>query len=101
MFEMSGEVNVVAMVRGEEQYLFVFDEKRRTDLLRLLGRYAADPGLSFNWYDAAILSQKIREMMPAPIVEEVAVPSSPVDDLIDPETPKFTSQRRNVFRSDD
>lgn len=62
---MSGEVNVVALVRGEEQYVFVFDESSRTDLLRLLGRYAADPELSFNWFDAAVLSQRIREMMPA------------------------------------
>ena len=68
---MGGEVNVVALVRGEEQYVFVFDEKRRTELLRLLGRYAADPTLSFTWYDAAILSQKIREMLPAPSVESV------------------------------
>ena len=45
---MGGEVNVVALVRGEEQYIFVFDEKRRTELLRLLGRYAADPSLLAN-----------------------------------------------------
>jgi hypothetical protein len=64
---MSGEVNVVALVRGEEQYIFVFDPSRRTELLRLLGRYAADPTLSFNWFDAAVLSQKIREMMPATV----------------------------------
>jgi hypothetical protein len=45
--------------------VFVFDPKRRTELLRLLGRYAADPTMSFNWYDAAVLSQKIRDLMPA------------------------------------
>lgn len=73
---MSGEVNVVALVRGEEQYIFVFDETRRTELLRLLGRYAADPELAFNWYDAAILSQKIREMMPATVPH--SGPSSPL-----------------------
>jgi hypothetical protein len=64
---MSGEVNVLALVRGEEQYIFVFDPTRRTELLRLLGRYAADPELSFNWFDAAILSHKIRELMPAAV----------------------------------
>lgn len=69
--QMSGEVNVVALVRGDEQYVFVFDERRRTELLRLLGRYAADPELSFSWYDAAVLSQKIREMMPAHATESV------------------------------
>jgi hypothetical protein len=62
---MSGEVSVVALVRGEEQYIFMFDEANRTETLRMLGRYAADPDLSFTWYDAAILSQRIRELMPA------------------------------------
>ena len=62
---MSGEINVVALVRGEEQYIFMFDESNRTETLRMLGRYAADPELSMTWYDAAILSQKVREMVPA------------------------------------
>jgi hypothetical protein len=59
------QVGIVTLVRGEEKYVFVFQPERRTELLRLLGRYAADPNLSFNWYDAAVLSQRIREMMPA------------------------------------
>ena len=62
---MNGEINVVALVRGEEQYIFMFDEANRTETLRILGRYAADPELSFTWYDAAVLSQKVREMLPA------------------------------------
>ena len=69
---MSGEVNVVALVRGEEQYIFVFDESNRTETLRMLGRYAADPELSFTWFDAALLSQRVRELMPAN-----GIPSSP------------------------
>ncbi len=62
---MNGEINVVALVRCEEQYIFMFDEANRTETLRMLGRCAADPGLSFTWFDAAVLSQKVREMMPA------------------------------------
>ena len=62
---MNGEINVVALVRGEEQYIFMFDEANRTETLRILGRYAADLELSFTWYDAAVLSQKVREMLPA------------------------------------
>jgi len=76
---MSGEVNVLALVRGEEQYIFVFDPTRRTELLRLLGRYAADPELSFNWFDAAILSHKIRELMPAAVSSSDGNPVSPAD----------------------
>ena len=62
---MAKEVNVLALVKGDEQYLFLFDDSNRVETLRLLGRYAADPDLSFSWYDAAVLSQKIRSTMPA------------------------------------
>lgn len=59
---MSDTVNLVAVVRGNEQYIFVFNDRTRTDALRMLGRFAADPELSFTWYDAAILSQQIRNL---------------------------------------
>lgn len=29
--------------------------------MRVLGRYASNPELDFTWYDAAVLSQKIRQ----------------------------------------
>jgi hypothetical protein len=61
---MSGDMNVVALVRGDEQYIFMFDEANRTETLRTLGRYAADPNLSFTWFDAAMISQKVRETSP-------------------------------------
>jgi hypothetical protein len=94
---MSGEVNVVALVRGEEQYVFVFDEARRTELLRMLGRYAADPALSFTWYDAAILSQKIREVMPATIAEGVGVASPIGPASIESDAPKIACKPRIRF----
>jgi hypothetical protein len=52
----------LALVKGEERYIFLYDDKNRTETLRILGRYAADPQLSFTWYDAAVMSKKIREM---------------------------------------
>lgn len=58
---MGKEINVLALVKGEERYIFLYDDANRTETLRMLGRYAADPQLSFSWYDAAVLSQKIRE----------------------------------------
>jgi hypothetical protein len=30
------------------------------EALKTLGRYAANPDLSFSWYDAAVLGQKVR-----------------------------------------
>jgi hypothetical protein len=61
---MNSEINVLALVKGQERYIFLFDDQNRTATLRMLGRYAADPELSFTWYDAAMLSQKIREILP-------------------------------------
>lgn len=61
---MGQEINVLALVKGEEKYIFLFDDTRRTETLRMLGRFAADPELSFSWYDAAVLGQKVRQTIP-------------------------------------
>jgi hypothetical protein len=55
------DINVLALVKGEERYVFLYDDASRAETLRVLGRYASDPELSFTWYDAAVLSQKIRQ----------------------------------------
>ena len=57
---MNQEVNVLALVKGKERYVFLYNEMNRAEVLRALGRYASDPELSFSWYDAAVLGQKIR-----------------------------------------
>lgn len=61
---MSQDINVLAMVKGNERYVFLFDDERRAETLRLLGRYASNPELSFTWQDAAVLSQRIRQETP-------------------------------------
>lgn len=43
-------------------YLILFTKTNRAEALRTLGKWASDPKCSFTWYDAAVLSQKIREM---------------------------------------
>ena len=55
------DIKVIALIKGEEQYVFLYNENNRSETLRLLGRYASNPELSFSWYDAAVLSQKIRQ----------------------------------------
>jgi hypothetical protein len=55
------DINVLALVKGEERYIFLYDDAHRADALRMLGRFASNPELSFSWYDAAILSQRIRQ----------------------------------------
>ncbi len=58
---MSGDINVLALVKGAERYVFLYDDASRSDTLRVLGRFASNPDLSFTWYDAAVLSQKVRQ----------------------------------------
>lgn len=59
---MSQDIHVLALVKGEERYIFLFNDKHRGEALRTLGRFATNPELSFSWYDAAVLSQKIRQV---------------------------------------
>ena len=59
---MQRGVNVLALVKQPERYVFLYDDESTATLLRTLGKYASDPELSFSWYDAAILSQKVRRL---------------------------------------
>lgn len=43
-----------------EVYLWIWNEPNRAEVLKSLGRAASNPELSFDWYSAAVLSQKIR-----------------------------------------
>jgi len=58
---VSQDINVLALVKGPERYVFLYDDANRAEALRVLGRFASNPELSFTWYDAAVLSQKIRQ----------------------------------------
>ncbi len=55
------EVNVLMLVKGNERYVFMFDEQHTADILRTLGEFAGNPDLDFSWYDCAILCKRIRE----------------------------------------
>ncbi|TWU02113.1 hypothetical protein [Neorhodopirellula pilleata] len=69
---METEVNVLALVKGEEKFIFLFDDENRDETLRQLARFAANPDLDFSWYDAAMLSRKIRETVLVESDEEMA-----------------------------
>ena len=58
---MAKDINVLALIKGNERYVFLYDDASRAETLRTLGRFASNPDLSFTWYDAAFLSQKIRQ----------------------------------------
>jgi hypothetical protein len=56
------DVHVMAIVKGAERFVFLFDFAHRAEMLRVLGRFASNPELSFTWADAAILSQKVNSI---------------------------------------
>jgi hypothetical protein len=58
---MPRAMNVLALVKNEERYVFLYDDTSIDKLLQTLGQYASDPDLSFSWYDAAVLSQRVRK----------------------------------------
>ena len=61
---MNDDINVLALVKGRERYIFLYEDSQRAAALRTLGRFASNKELSFTWYDAAVLSQKLREASP-------------------------------------
>ena len=58
---MAREFNVLALVKGPERYIFVYDDDSRQPLIEALRDHAADPRLSFSWFDAAVLTEKARQ----------------------------------------
>ena len=58
---MSNEVNVLALIKGAEHYIFVYDDESRPQLIDTIRDQAADPGLSLSWFDAMVLTTKARE----------------------------------------
>ncbi len=60
---MRREFNVRAMLKGNERYVFIYDDQSRQPLIDAFRDQAADPRLSFNWFDAAILTEKAREQV--------------------------------------
>lgn len=76
---MSQDINVLALVKGNERYVFLFDDTSRAETLRTLGRFASNPELSFSWYDAAVLSQKVRQEARQPVAARRFSMPAPAD----------------------
>ena len=54
-------LNVLALLKGRERYVFLYEDEQRAEVLKVLGRFASQPDLRFTWYDAAVLSKRIRD----------------------------------------
>lgn len=55
------DIHTLCLVKGDERYVWHYRADQKSEVLRHLGQYASRSDLSFTWYDAALLSQKIRQ----------------------------------------
>lgn len=60
---MSVDLNVLALHKGEERYIFVFDDYSEEQLIAAFRDQAANPKLSLNWFDASVLTEKAKEQL--------------------------------------
>ena len=67
---MPREFNILALIKGKERYVFVYDDDSRAQLIDALRDQAADPGLTLSWFDAAVLTEKAREQALANLTQE-------------------------------
>jgi hypothetical protein len=58
---MRREMNILAMAKGAERYIFLYDDQSYATLIHTLDKFADDPELSFCSGDAVLLSRKARE----------------------------------------
>lgn len=62
---MSRAVNVLALVRDGQRYVFLYDDHSVETVLSKFAEFASDCELDFTWYDAAMLSQRVRQLQTA------------------------------------
>ena len=61
---MPRQLNVIAIVKDTERFIFLYDDNAESinRLFQQMGIMAADRESSFTWYDAAVMSQKVRKL---------------------------------------
>ena len=51
------------VLRGRERYVFLWQREHVAELYRVCGRFAANPELSFSWFDAVDVIGKVRRYL--------------------------------------
>ena len=60
---MRKELNVLALLKGRERYVYVYDDESRERLADVFRDDAADPRLSLSWFDVAVLIERSRDQI--------------------------------------
>lgn len=58
---MQREVNVLALIKGHERFVYVYDDDSRDDLIQHIRDQAASTETRISWFDVAVLTQRARE----------------------------------------
>lgn len=58
---MAKEFNVLALIKGEDRYVYIYDDGSKETLIEALHNHAARTDLNLNWFDAAILTDKAEQ----------------------------------------
>lgn len=60
------ERNVLALFKGNARYIFVYDDESRDALIDDIRDKAANPAITINWFDAAVLTERVRNHQESP-----------------------------------
>jgi alpha/beta superfamily hydrolase len=63
---MQHELSVLALIKGPERFIYVYDDASRERLIDAIRDQAADPAVSLSWFDAAVLTERARQQAPLP-----------------------------------
>ena len=69
---MRRDLNVLALLKGSERYVYVYDDESRAGLVDVFRDQAADPHLTLSWLDVAVLTHKAREQAKTAVDEPPA-----------------------------
>lgn len=59
------DFHVLALVKGDHQFVYIFDEMGWDELVETLCEQAEDSNLDFTWFDAALLSHRAKTQIEA------------------------------------
>jgi hypothetical protein len=57
------DLNVLALFKGRDRFIFVYDDESLPELLDHLRDSAADPQTVVNWFDASVLTERARQQV--------------------------------------
>jgi hypothetical protein len=60
------ELNVLALIKGAERFIFVYDDDSKDAVIDEIRHKAADPAVALNWFDAAVLTERVRNPQTEP-----------------------------------